>query len=228
MRFGKVASFSGSYGFVPMKWVPQLNDIRISLPEFRGRSPTLILMLYVNELYVYCPSQSSVQDLYAGIIQLYPKINLEREIGFPVFFFGCRMPKSYSVSAWIWFIHRWMASMSRRFKFFWEFWMWMLFHVEDYLILPISCGIWRIERWIIQVLTVHRIILLIPNGRILQSGLATDRIWGSTPAVLFVELSRKRFQEAQSAKLNYFLCFIYLLLALSFASFFGYLFTQIN
>ena len=98
MRFGKVASFSGSYGFVPMKWVPQLNDIRISLPEFRGRSPTLILMLYVNELYVYCPSQSSVQDLYAGIIQLYPKINLEREIGFPVFFFGCRMPKSYSVS----------------------------------------------------------------------------------------------------------------------------------
>ena len=85
-RFGKVASFSGSYGFVPMKWVPQLNDIRISLPEFRGRSPTLILMLYVNELYVYCPSQSSVQDLYAGIIQLYPKINLEREIGFPVFF----------------------------------------------------------------------------------------------------------------------------------------------
>ena len=63
MRFGKVASFSGSYGFVPMKWVPQLNDIRISLPEFRGRSPTLILMLYVNELYVYCPSQSSVQDL---------------------------------------------------------------------------------------------------------------------------------------------------------------------
>ena len=119
--FGKVASFSGSYGFVPMKWVPQLNDIRISLPEFRGRSPTLILMLYVNELYVYCPSQSSVQDLYAGIIQLYPKINLEREIGFPVFFFGCRMPKSYSVSAWIWFIHRWMASMSRRFKFFWEF-----------------------------------------------------------------------------------------------------------
>ena len=72
-----------------MKWVPQLNDIRISLPEFRGRSPTLILMLYVNELYVYCPSQSSVQDLYAGIIQLYPKINLEREIGFPVFFFGC-------------------------------------------------------------------------------------------------------------------------------------------
>ena len=86
MRFGKVASFSGSYGFVPMKWVPQLNDIRISLPEFRGRSPTLILMLYVNELYVYCPSQSSVQDLYAGIMQLYPKINLEREIGFPVFF----------------------------------------------------------------------------------------------------------------------------------------------
>ena len=64
MRFGKVASFSGSYGFVPMKWVPQLNDIRISLPEFRGRSPTLILMLYVNELYVYCPSQSSVQDLF--------------------------------------------------------------------------------------------------------------------------------------------------------------------
>ena len=121
MRFGKVASFSGSYGFVPMKWVPQLNDIRISLPEFRGRSPTLILMLYVNELYVYCPSQSSVQDLYAGIIQLYPKINLEREIGFPVFFFGCRMPKSYSVSAWIWFIHRWLVSWSRRLKFFWEF-----------------------------------------------------------------------------------------------------------
>ena len=48
LRFGKVASFSGSYGFVPMKWVPQLNDIRISLPEFRGRSPTLILMLYVQ------------------------------------------------------------------------------------------------------------------------------------------------------------------------------------
>ena len=114
MRFGKVASFSGSYGFVPMKWVPQLNDIRISLPEFRGRSPTLILMLYVNELYVYCPSQSSVQDLYAGIIQLYPKINLEREIGFPVFFFGCRMPKSYSVSTWIWFIHHSLASRSRR------------------------------------------------------------------------------------------------------------------
>ena len=114
LRFGKVASFSGSYGFVPMKWVPQLNDIRISLPEFRGRSPTLILMLYVNELYVYCPSQSSVQDLYAGIIQLYPKINLEREIGFPVFFFGCRMPKSYSVSTWIWFIHHSLASQSRR------------------------------------------------------------------------------------------------------------------
>ena len=114
MRFGKVASFSGSYGFVPMKWVPQLNDIRISLPEFRGRSPTLILMLYVNELYVYCPSQSSVQDLYAGIIQLYPKINLEREIGFPVFFFGCRMPKSYSVSTWIWFIHHSLAPRSRR------------------------------------------------------------------------------------------------------------------
>ena len=113
-RFGKVASFSGSYGFVPMKWVPQLNDIRISLPEFRGRSPTLILMLYVNELYVYCPSQSSVQDLYAGIIQLYPKINLEREIGFPVFFFGCRMPKSYSVSTWIWFIHHSLAPRSRR------------------------------------------------------------------------------------------------------------------
>ena len=100
----------------------------------------------------------------------------------------------------------------------------MLFHVEDYLILPISCGIGRMERWIIQVLTVHRIILPI----MLQSGLATDRIRGSTAAVLFVEFSRKRFQEAQSAKLNYFLCFIYLLLALSFASFFGYLFTQIN
>ena len=97
MRFGKVASFSGSYGFVPMKWVPQLNDIRISLPEFRGRSPTLILMLYVNELYVYCPSQSSVQDLYAGIIQLYPKINLEREIGSPVFF-RLPYPESYPVS----------------------------------------------------------------------------------------------------------------------------------
>ena len=113
-------------------------------------------------------------------------------------------------------------------KNFWEFWMWMLFHVEDYLILPISCGIGRMERWIIQVLTVHRIILHIRNGRMLQSGLATDRIRGSTAAVLFVEFSRKRFQEAQSAKLNYFLCFIYLLLALSFASFFGYLFTQIN
>ena len=113
-------------------------------------------------------------------------------------------------------------------KFFWECWMWMLFHVEDYLILPISCGIGRMERWIIQVLTVHRIILHIRNGRMLQSGLATDRIRGSTAAVLFVEFPRKRFQEAQSAKLNYFLCFIYLLLALSFASFFGYLFTQIN
>ena len=55
--------FSGSYGIVPMKWVAQLNDIRFSLPEFRGRSPTLILMLYSNDLYVYCPSQSSVQDL---------------------------------------------------------------------------------------------------------------------------------------------------------------------
>ena len=99
-------------------------------------------------------------------------------------------------------IHRWMASMSRRFKIFWEFWMWMLFHVEDYLILPISCGIGRMERWIKQVLTVHRIILHIRNGRMLQSGLATDRIRGSTAAVLFVEFSRKRFQEAQSAKLN--------------------------
>ena len=34
--------FSGSYGLVPMKLVAQLNDIRFSLPEFRGRSPTLI------------------------------------------------------------------------------------------------------------------------------------------------------------------------------------------
>ena len=40
--------FSGSYGIVPMKWVAQLNDIRFSLPEFRGRSPTLIWMLYVQ------------------------------------------------------------------------------------------------------------------------------------------------------------------------------------
>ena len=103
-----------------------------------------------------------------------------------------------------------------------------MFHVKDYSFLLISCGILRIERWIIQDLTMHRIILLTTNGRILQNGLATDRIWGSTSAVLFVELSRKRFQEAQSAKLNYFLCFIYLLLALSFASFFGYLFTSIN
>ena len=54
----------------------------------------------------------------AGIMQLYPKINLEREIGFPVFFFGCRMPKSYSVSTWIWFIHHSLASRWRRLNFF--------------------------------------------------------------------------------------------------------------
>ena len=40
--------FSGSYGLVPMKLVAQLNDIRFSLPEFRGRSPALIWMLYVQ------------------------------------------------------------------------------------------------------------------------------------------------------------------------------------
>ena len=40
--------FSGSYGLVPMKLVAQLNDIRFSLPESRGRSPALIWMLYVQ------------------------------------------------------------------------------------------------------------------------------------------------------------------------------------
>ena len=180
-----------------------------------------------------CPPQSSDQVLYAGIITLYPKIIQRARLGFPVSS-GCRMTESYQHPVCNLVIQYSARSSEGSHKLIGNFFFldkdkaWWMFHVKDYSFLLISCGIWRIERWIIQDLTMHRIILLTPNGRILQNGLATDRIWGSTSAVLFVELSRKRFQEAQSAKLNYFLCFIYLLLALSFASFFGYLFTSIN
>ena len=86
--------------------------------------------------------------------------------------------------------------------------IWM-FHVKYYSILPISCVIWRIYRWIIQVLTVHRMIPLIPDGRILQSGLATDRIWGSTSAVLLVELSRKLKRNKQLSWTIFFVLYIY-------------------
>ena len=54
-----------------------------------------------NELLVYCPPQSSDQDLYASIMQIYPKIKLITRLGSPVSP-GCRMPKSYSVGWKIW------------------------------------------------------------------------------------------------------------------------------
>ena len=74
---------SRSYGFVPMQWVPQLKDIRISLSELQGRSPTLIWMLYVQwTVSLFCTHQSSDQDLNAGIMQLYPKKSQRARLGY--------------------------------------------------------------------------------------------------------------------------------------------------
>ena len=83
MRFGKVASFSGSYGFVPMKWVPQLNDIRISLPEFRGRSPTLIWMLYVQWTVCLLPVPIERSRFICWYNAIISQDKSEREIWFP-------------------------------------------------------------------------------------------------------------------------------------------------
>ena len=47
-----------------IKPADSLNYIRISLPEFQGRSSTLIEYYISNVLYVYCPAQSSDQDLF--------------------------------------------------------------------------------------------------------------------------------------------------------------------
>ena len=72
-----------------------------------------------NELHVYCLSQSSDQDLYAGIMQLYPKINLIARLDSPVFFPVAVCQYHIQSPAWNLVIHHLQSSWSRRLKF-WE------------------------------------------------------------------------------------------------------------
>ena len=114
---------------------------------------------------------------------------------------------------WNLVIHCWLKQ--------WMFCVKILFNSADFM------RDWK-DRWIMYVLTVLRIILLYHIAEFLKVASLWIRSedwhqryfsWNSPESV-------QEAQDKQTAKLNYFLCISYLLLALSFVCFFGYIFTS--